>query len=87
MTRIESNTEAETPVWSAHHLPKEKLTFKQNFWLLAVAAGLIAVVVASAVKDPVRTTGTQMEPGRFTTTLQKADKAAPAGIVVADGSK
>lgn len=71
MTHPETNPTAETAVWSARNLPQEKPSRMMRFTAAAVAVGLIAVVLASAVKDPIRTGGTSMEPQRFSASPQK----------------
>jgi hypothetical protein len=83
MVRIQSNPGTETPVWSAHNLPKAKATRMQSFSVLAVAVGLVVIVLASAVKNPIQTTGSKMEPTRHIDTALKADTAKSTAIVVA----
>lgn len=88
MTRSESNSRIDTPAWSAHNLPKPKTSPMLGFSVLAVAAGLIAIVLASAASGPIRTSGTKMEPSRFTAPMQQAVKADAEsdGIVIASGT-
>jgi hypothetical protein len=72
MTHPEKNPAVETPVWSARNLPQQKPSRMMHFTAVAVAVGLIAIMLASAVKGPIRTGGTSMEPQRFTTSPQQA---------------
>ncbi len=85
MTRIETNTGTETPVWSAHNLPKPTPPRALRFAVVAVTAGLVAVILGAALGGPIQTPGTRMEPTRFTAKAQQADKTDATGIVVAAG--
>jgi hypothetical protein len=80
MTRSETNSMTETLAWSAQNLPKPKTTPMLRFAVLAVAAGLVVIVAASTVKGPIQTTGTKMEPARFSAPVQQT---GATGIVVA----
>lgn len=88
MTRTETDPRLHTPAWSAHNLPRAKTSPMLGFSVLAVAAGLVAIVLATAVSGPIQTTGTQMEPSRFAAPAHQAVKANPAsaGIVIAAGT-
>jgi hypothetical protein len=88
MTNTESNARSDTQAWSAHNLPKPKPSRMMRFSALAVAVGLITVVLASAVKDPIPTGGARMEPTRFTTSVQQQQEriktaVTPPNLVVA----
>ncbi len=88
MTPHESPPRTDRPVWSAQNLPKTKAPRMLTFSVLAIMAGLVVIVLATAMNGPIQTAGTRMEPARFKVLSQQAGKAAtgPAGLVVAAGT-
>jgi len=79
MTRLESNSKDDTPVWSARNLPKPTAPRMQRFSVLAVAAGLVAIVLTSTLQGPIQTAGTRMEPARFQVSVQNRAATVRAG--------
>ena len=73
MARSETNPkapEAEATGWSAQNLPPQKETRAVRFSVIAVAAGLVAIILATAMSGPIRTAGSKMEPKRFQASAQ-----------------
>jgi len=72
MIRFETAPRIHTPAWSAHNLPKAKAPPMLGFSVLAVAAGLVVIVLATTLSGPIRTAGTKMEPARFQASAQNS---------------
>lgn len=63
--------EDDAPKWSAHHLPEPRATRSMSFAFMAVAAGVVAIVLATTLSAPIKTEGSKMEPMRFQSMAQK----------------